>query len=107
MTRIETYRYPQDEDSPEVKKMRKLAAQAGRSVAVGASEKKIAQGKQARRKLDELMGTLSDERLLYWSQVLMIDPRWNGATGQGGFWAAGTEAVNQSADQEIGRRQRS
>ena len=48
-------------------------------------------------KLREYMQTLETERLRYWSGVIMLDPRFCGATGQGGFWAAASDQVNQIA----------
>ena len=89
-TAMYAYVYPNDSD-PEVSKVKRLAAKCGRAYNDAAKfEKHTA-------KLREYMQTLSSERLRYWSGVIMLDPRFCGATGQGGFWAAASEQVNQIA----------
>ena len=37
----------------------------------------------------------------WWSRVVLIDDRWQGATGQGGYWAAASEAANRAALQAL------
>ena len=53
--------------------------------------------------LDALRGmnseTFESDRLGYWANVIMLDPRFCGATGQGGFGAVASECVNQAAKQ--------
>ena len=43
------------------------------------------------------METLDKERLKYWRDVIMLDPRFCGATGEGAYWAVASEQVNQIA----------
>lgn len=98
------YRFPLDSDAPEVKRFRSLAAQSGRALARGASASVRTKAAQARAKLAESMAGLDVPRLRYWAELVMIDGRWNGATGEGGYWAAGTAAVNEAAKAELRRR---
>ena len=37
------------------------------------------------------MQTLETERLKYWAEVIMLDPRFCGATGQGAYWAVAND----------------
>ena len=40
---------------------------------------------------------LDDDALVLWSEAVMIDGRFQGATGVGGFWAMASDAVNRAA----------
>ena len=51
------------------------------------------------------MQTLETERLKYWAEVIMLDPRFCGATGQGAYWAVASEQVNQAAAQILTDRE--
>ena len=48
-------------------------------------------------KLRELLEPLDMGRLNQLVIMLMISRRWNGATGQGGIWAAASKIVNDTA----------
>ena len=53
------------------------------------------------------MRTLDSDRLGYWAKVIMLDPRFCGATGTGAYWAVASECVNEIAVQILaGRRQK-
>ena len=92
------YRYPCDADGPDVALIKRLAARTGR--ALGSASKYAA----AYGKLCEAMRTLPTDRLTYWSNVIMIDSGWCGATGAGGYWAAASEACNRSATEALALR---
>ena len=51
--------------------------------------------------LDALRGmnseTFESDRLGYWANVIMLDPRFCGATGTGAYWAVASECVNEVA----------
>lgn len=54
-----------------------------------------------------LVEALRDEhtgRLRYWAGATMIDSRFQGASGQGGIWAAASRLVNERAAAELRRR---
>lgn len=75
----------------EVRRIKKWAAKAGRTYRDRDKHFK------ARKKLREALEPLDIRALLYWSYVVMIDDRWCGATGQGGFWAVASRCVNEEA----------
>ena len=58
--------------------------------------------------LDALRGmnseTLESDRLGYWAKVIMLDPRFCGATGTGAYWAVASECVNEIAVQILRER---
>lgn len=88
----EIYQYP-DLDDPENKKLVTLAAKVGRNFYNQSEYDK------AHKKLHEFMQGLSVDRLQYWAYVVMIDPRWSGATGQGAYWAVASRVVNEIAQE--------
>ena len=55
-------------------------------------------------KLVELMRGLNTSRLGYWAEVVMIDGRWCGETGQGAYWAVASECVNKAGEQVLKER---
>ena len=50
------------------------------------------------------MRTLDSDRLGYWAGVVMLDPRFCGATGTGAYSAVASECVNQAAKQILRER---
>ena len=56
------------------------------------------------KKLENLFNTLSLDTINILSSILIISNKWNGATGQGGVWAAASEIVNNIAKQELKNR---
>ena len=70
------YAYPDDNDL-EVKQLKRLAAKCGRAY------RQAEKFEQHKKKLREFMQTLDKERLRYWAGVVMLDPRFCGATGTG------------------------
>lgn len=85
------YAFPNRLD--EVKRIKKIAARCGRTFWPYKREKH----EKAREKLREAMENLDARALRYWAYVVMIDDRWCGATGQGGFWAVASRCVNEEA----------
>ena len=57
-------------------------------------------------KLVEYMRTLDSDRLGYWARVVMLDPRFCGATGTGAYWAVASRCVNQAAAQVLDCKRR-
>ena len=96
-TAMYAYAYPNDSD-PEVRKVKRLAAKCGR--AYNQPEK----FEKHKTKLREYLETLDSERLRYWAKVVMLDSRWCGATGQGGYWAVASRCVNEAAREIIRER---
>lgn len=84
------YTFPDDTD-PEVQKLKRLAARVGRAY------QQSAKFEQTKAKLFEYMQTLKTERLRYWAKVVMLDPRFSGATGAGAYWAVASEQVKELA----------
>ena len=91
------YNYP-DLSKPDNKTVVKLAARVGRSF--GDENKHC----QAIKKLRAFMETLCTGSLRYWKEVVMIDPRWCGATGTGAFWAVASRVVNEIANRILSKR---
>ena len=91
------YAFPPDSDE-EVKKVKRLAAICGQAY------RKREQFEKLKTKLLEYMRTLDSGRLGYWANVVMLDPRFCGATGQGVYWAVASECVNQAAEQILAER---
>ena len=44
-------------------------------------------------KLVEYMRTLDSDLLGYWAGVVMLDPRFCGASGTGAYWAVASECL--------------
>ena len=91
------YAYPDDNDL-EVKQVKRLAAKCARSY------RQAEKFEQHKAKLREFMQTLDKERLRYWAGVVMLDPRFCGATGEGAYWAVASEQVNQVAKEILVER---
>ena len=72
-------------------KLKRLAARAGRAFGRGNHRVEL----RATQLLKVHLESLGSGELTHWSQVAMIDPRFNGATGQGGYWAAASRIVNE------------
>ena len=86
------YPYPNDD------KLKRLAARCGRTLYDREKHEKAGQ------KLYEYMQTLGTGELGYWLTIIMIDHRWNGATGQGGYWAVASRVVNETAERILRER---
>ena len=84
-------RAPADTDAPDVKRVKQLAARVGR--ALYDQDRHVG----ACLALRKYLHTLPPDRIRYWAGCPILDPRWDGATGQGGYWAAATAAVNRIA----------
>ena len=88
------YQYPEmvlREHPGEVREIKKLAARCGRTLA------KRDDHRRARARLVARLEKVENAHLRYWAEVVVIDHRWCGATGQGGFWAAASRCVNEDA----------
>ena len=88
MTKMWMYKYPTNE-VPDVDKVKRVAAQVGRALRT-ADRYKVAV-----TRLQRILEEQESCHLRFWAQVLMLDPRWCGATGKGGFWAHATMMVNE------------
>ena len=83
---------PTDE-VPNVEEVKRAAAKVGR--AFGNRDKY----NRAHAQLVAVLEKQDPAHLRFWAQVPILDMRWSGATGQGGYWAVATQAVNDvSAD---------
>ena len=91
------YDYPDDTD-PDVQRVKRCAARFGRCF--GRNDR--AGCAKHFDKLVEIIRDLPRRSQLYWRQVVMIDHRWCGATGQGAYWAVASEAVNNAAAKVLG-----
>ena len=105
-TPITRYRYPEavfGERDRNVRKVKAAAAKAGRTW-------RAAGGAEARRhreylaRLAEVLRGTETGRLRYWAGVTMLDGRWCGASGAGGYWAVASRLVNEQARAELRRR---
>lgn len=92
------YRYPADDPPwPGCEPVKRWAAKAGRA--------RTREGRRkAEERLREVLDELDDAALSLWASATMIDQRWCGATGQGGFWARASESCNQVAARLIHER---
>lgn len=90
------YAVPQD-IHPSVKVIKRHAATAAR-----AKDDKRRGGAMGR--LRDAMAKEPLDALNVWSKILMIDDRWCGATGQGGYWAVASRLCNETAQDELKRR---
>ena len=72
-------------------KVNRLAARCGRTLGEGAKHD------AAKASLLKHMRTLNEKEIAVWRSAIMIDRRWCGATGQGGFWAAASGVCNTLA----------
>ena len=64
--------------------------------------RKREQFEKLKAKLVEFMRTFESDRLGYWANVIMLDPRFCGATGTGAYWAVASECVNEVAKESAG-----
>ena len=86
-----------DDDHADTKRIKKIAARAARANTV---EKE----KKALDELVDIMRELDFENLNTWAIIMMIDHRWCGATGQGGYWAKASDFCNRAALQILRER---
>ena len=77
--------------------MKRLAAKVGRARTPEGERK-------AEARLIEELDLLDAEALELWAGAVMIDRRFQGATGAGGFWAKASEAVNTIASNLLAER---
>ena len=77
----------------------KAAAKAGRTWREGGADHRKALDRLAR-----VLGGTDTGRLRYWAGVTMIDGRWCGASGAGGYWAVASRLVNEGVKAELRRR---
>lgn len=102
MTPLVEYRYPDDSD-PEVAKVKRLASTAARlegRMQMSARDKLAEiqpKYNKSRAKLKAFMATLKWSRLFYWRDIILIDPRWCGASGTGAYIAVASRIVNETA----------
>lgn len=100
-TEIEVYRFPDPKD-PIVIQLRKLSKRVATSkFSYKADEEKYL---KARNKLKEYMDTLDLGQLNYWSQVILIDSHFSGATGEGAWIAVATDEINSIAKELLKTR---
>ena len=60
---------------------------------------------KARQALDAALGRSCTAQVRYWAKaLLLIDPRWCGATGTGGYIARASAEANEAARAELKRR---
>ena len=88
------YAYPNDSE-PEVRQVKRLAAKCGRSY------RQAERFEKNKAKLREFMETLDKERLKYWRDVIMLDSRFCGATGEGVYWAVASEHSQPSGQRTV------
>lgn len=82
--------YDLPDDGPATRRIKLLAARCGRQLRRGGHA-------AAFTRLVDVMAALPRAEAVWWSRVVMIDHRWQGATGQGGYWAAASAACNEAA----------
>lgn len=108
-TPITRYRYPEavfGADDANVRAVKRAAAKAGRSwesARTGGDERTAAHRADVAKLVEVLAGT-DTGRLRYWAGATMIDGRWCGASGAGGYWAVASRLVNEAAAVELRRR---
>lgn len=112
------YRYPEEVlgDDSGVRRIKRAARNAARLSTASSSprdrdrvsrlsrDERRKEAKAALRALDECLREEHEGRLGYWATVTMISGGFDGATGQGGVWAAASRLVNERARQELRRR---
>ena len=106
------YRFPEGVlgDDAAVRRIKRLARRAAALTTTSATrdckpvDGREEKAEEALAKLDAALRAEDTGRLRYWMQAWMIDPSFNGATGQGGVWAAASRIVNNLARAEVRRR---
>ena len=113
------YAYPEEvlRDGPALRRVkaaaRRLALLTTKSPSVErgrrrtpdlAPEERRGEVERATAALDAALQGEDTGRLRYWAGVTMLDGRVNGATGEGGVWAAASRVVNERARAELKRR---
>ena len=95
------YKYPEvvlDQHPNEVREIKRLGARCGRTFGEQTHHER------ARKRLRLRLEAIDSARLRYWASVVVIDHRWCGATGQGGFWAVASRCVNEEAQAILRKR---
>ena len=101
-TPITLYRFPEvvfGTGDRNVRTVKAAAAKAARSWRTGGDKHREDLARLAR----VLEGT-DTARLRYWAGATMIDGRYCGASGAGGYWAVASRLVNEQARAELRRR---
>ena len=98
MNQIRVYQYPTEEQFPNTDLIKKKAQRVGRTLGEPAKYEKAVDA------LRKVLNEQDSAHLRYWAQCLMLDPRWCGATGQGGYWAHATVMVNRLSQEIIQER---
>ena len=86
-----------DDENFLAQKIKKIAAKAGRATTNEKEEKVLLE-------LINTMEPLSVDDLNIWAVIMMIDHRWCGATGQGGYWAKASDFCNRAALYVLSKR---
>ena len=84
-------RAPAEHDHSDVQQTKRLAARVGRTLGNAATYAR------ARQRLYAHLWRLPPDRLRFWARCPILDLRWSGATGRGGYWAHATVTVNEEA----------
>ena len=80
------------DEFPEVAQVKRIAARYARAHTNSVKD-------ECRAKLRQLMEGFHLGKLNRCRTVVMIDHRWQGATGAGGYWAVASELVNEVASE--------
>lgn len=86
-----------DKDWPRYADVKRIGAKCGRA-------KTQADEDKWRGKLREVMREMDMGGLNYWATVVMLDHRFQGATGLGAFWAVASRIVNEVAREVLRTR---
>ena len=103
MTALTRYAYPEVvlADVPEhVARVKRLASRAGRTF-----RDRLAH-EEARSRLRAYLAESATCHLRFWAGVIMLDPRFCGASGTGAFWAVASRVVNEEARAILAERGR-
>lgn len=95
---LHVYRYPDELGWPGCEDVKRATAKVGRARSQAGEDK-------AEERLRVELDVLDDHALQLWANVVIVDHRFCGATGQGGFWAkaSGTSSRNPCASVKAGR----
>ena len=91
------YRYPEERGMA-------CCAEVKRHAAAAARAKTPKREHAALERLRKVLAELDNDNLYAWATTTMIDGRWQGATGVGGYWALASQIVNNAALAELRSR---
>ena len=97
VTPVTRYRYPEERGMQKCAEIKRHAAAAARA-------KTPKREHAALGRLRKVLATLDNDNLYAWGTTTMIDGRWQGATGVGGYWALASQIVNDAALAELRSR---